>query len=428
MLPSITAVLPLWNTYLFIIYYNSNMSILGRKALSKNNSFGWVPEPVAYPLKMIPQLTPISESAEDHCANIKKGIESWGRKRTKSGGAATESPQKEKKLRYTIENSIQTFHSKREGCRCRASPLGLISSVISCWFTPKAEDKNVAEQESTSALVELSRRQQEALGDKQDTIDMLEWQLEQLQIIACKEHELDITATTEIFFEMGIVRTTLAIRYFCRVFMKQMEVSGYSVGRTIADMDPQITFLRKEHTAFALEARINKALFHCFENESFDDTGLTKILDPAKRSIVRMEDFKRMKNVDVGDAINPSHASFEPEFLKFCESKTREMWALFPWNIVFRSTAERASFSAAFLDAAKVVWLLHKLAFAMNPVVSIFRVERGMEANHLYVDPVAVPDSFCRRCHSSKVEFMIMPGFRRLGLIKCQVYLHIRCK
>lgn len=48
---------------------------------------------------------------------------------------------------------------------------------------PKDSIENKAWAKSrSSALLELSKRQQSALADKQDAIDLLEWKLEQLQV------------------------------------------------------------------------------------------------------------------------------------------------------------------------------------------------------------------------------------------------------
>ncbi|EFJ10496.1 hypothetical protein SELMODRAFT_427167 [Selaginella moellendorffii] len=411
-----------------------------------------------------------------------------------------------------MQANFEKLCTRATGCR----PLiGILSSIIACGNratspVPAARSEHSSSpvtnsrtirlrQQPTQELLELSKRQQSALVDKQDTIDMLEWQLEQLQSVAMKEREItgiccrhkgspllvrqrnhsketlttegngeeccvlsekrvggaiksregnttlpprrssspavdhvsmdmEITAT-ELLLEMTVVRATLAIRKFCKVFMKQMEMSGYSVLRALGDLEPRTVFAKKEHTAFALESRINKALFHCFENESFDHFGITKILNPSQRALARLEEFQRMKLLDIADAVNPAHANFEPDFLNFCENKTHDMWGLFPWTIIFKTTAERNCFTSAFINACKGVWLLHRLAYSMNPAAGIIRVGRGMDVNPVYVEPVVHPASPCKSCKKSKLEFMVMPGFRtQKKAVKCSVYVHFECK
>ncbi|BBM99639.1 hypothetical protein MPTK1_1g22650 [Marchantia polymorpha subsp. ruderalis] len=391
----------------------------------------------------------------------------------------------------------------REVCQkgARRGPFRQIGSMLGCFFR-RGRDTNEKKAWAKSralALLELSKRQQTALAMKQDTIEMLEWKLEQLQAhsaatpdtiflpsiphakesypemnfvapstvggIRYSESSSDTSSAAEErgkarhdrnhvpqaeepfldfqtlklqdaelsaivhLFEMAVVKARLAVRYFCKVFMKQMEVSGYSVWRTLAEIEPQTKFLKKEHTAFVLESRLNRALFHCFENDSFDDTGLTRIIDPEKRCIARFQDFQRLKLVEAIQAVNSQHKAFDPEFWTFCENKMREMWFLFPWNIVFKDSEERSTFTGAFLDAAKCVWLLHRLAFSVHPQVTILRVGKGMDANSQYVEQVTAIDEGCRRCQGPKVEFMSMPGFQiHKKIIKCQVYRHLRCK
>jgi len=183
------------------------------------------------------------------------------------------------------------------------------------------------------ALLDLSRRQQSALVDKQDAIDLLEWKLRKLKAMdakgqseesnnsgvvnlddTCSESSQGSPSSSETessgislstcaeptlaelcrnakksfsedswkvdekwdtlnlpeglkdmkmsdkvpLFEMASTRARVAVRYFCKVFEKQMEYSGYSVCRTLAAIDPSAKFMKREHTSFVLEANINK--------------------------------------------------------------------------------------------------------------------------------------------------------------------------
>ncbi len=80
-----------------------------------------------------------------------------------------------------------------------------------------------------------------------------------------KLHMTPATVTPDVnlserdrLFEMGVIRARVAVRYFCKLFMKQMEISGYSVWRTLQAIDPDATFSKHEHTAYALESNLNK--------------------------------------------------------------------------------------------------------------------------------------------------------------------------
>ncbi|KAH7277370.1 hypothetical protein KP509_39G047600 [Ceratopteris richardii] len=464
-------------------------------------------------------------------------------------------------LRFYVDDAIhELFRRKQKSGKSKGSAFSLIAGLFACWNPGKksssnAEARSLSASKRVSELLEISRRQQLELADKQDTIDMLEWQLEQMQALAlmdldketvlrsssvsgqhgsavmqnCSEHaapaEEQKTSTDEteqekenslvgknvalpsrmlkaeekyktelhgsgsrpngsehplrdcnfkiqeeenkrkpdvdgescdtvspmselcvkqdigvsaadkeaamatlLLFEMATMRARFSIRSFSKALIKQMEASGYSVLRTLSELEPNVAFTKKEHVVYTLESRINKAFFHCFENDSFDDSGLLQILDPIARCAARLEEFQRMKLVEVDDTVNASHPAFEPSFRRFCQRKTKELWSQFSWHIVFNSAEEREGFTAAFLDAAKCVWLLHRLAFSVQPHVQILRVGKGLHIDPVYVDAVPALDVPCGLCGSCKVEFLIMPGFQAMGkVIKCQVYQHVQC-
>lgn len=356
----------------------------------------------------------------------------------------------------------------RNKSKPKGRPLSVLTSMFSCWNPRKAlSEAPMSASKRVAALLEISKRQQFELANKQDTIDMLEWQLEQMQAlesmekqmedIAMLEHEeqskkqlenkcslekasecdealeglhTDRSIATLSLFEMATIRARFAIRSFGKALIKQLEASGYSVLKTLMELEPNVSFTRKEHVVYALESRINKAFYHCFENDNFDNSGLTQILNPVARCAARLEEFQKLKLAEVGNAVNSRHPSFNEDFRRFCERKTRELWSQFAWSIAFNTSEERDVFTAAFLDAAKGVWLLHRLAFSLHPHVVILRVGKGLHIDPTYVE--AVPDLVegkpCPKCSQAQVEFLIVPGFHALDkVIKCQVYQHVHC-
>ena len=243
----------------------------------------------------------------------------------------------------------------------------------------------------------------------------------------------DFQSAMMLLFEATLLRCRSEINFFCRVFMQQMVLSGYSLIRTLQEMEPNTVFLKKVHASYALESRINNALFRCFENDSFDETGLTQIFDPTLRAAARLQDYLRMRNIDSEDALNANNPAYEPSFHTFCANKSEEVMAMFSWSMGYRSTTERDRFMEAFLRAAKWVWLLHRLANASNPPVQIIRVGRGQEVDPVYLEPVALPPlTGCERCSNActpTVEFMVLPGFiTSQKVFRCKVYQHYQCE
>ncbi|MCO5581120.1 hypothetical protein L7F22_034996 [Adiantum nelumboides] len=246
-------------------------------------------------------------------------------------------------------------------------------------------------------------------------------------------HEPEMILAMVLLFEAALLRCRSEINFFCRIYMQQMVFSGYTLIRTLMEMEPNTVFLKKVHASYVLESRINNALFRCFENDSFDDSGLTQIFDPGARAVVRLQDYVRMKLVDPEDALGVHNSSYDPCFHSFCANKSEDVMAMFSWNMGYRSAAERDRFMEAFLRAAKWVWLLHRLANATNPPMQIIRVGRGQEVDPMYLEPVAVPPiGSCQSCSAAsipKVEFMVMPGFITYRKVfRCRVYQHYMCK
>ena len=239
-----------------------------------------------------------------------------------------------------------------------------------------------------------------------------------------------------MMFGAALLRCRWEINIFCRVYMQQIVRAGYSLINTLMEMEPSTIFLRRVHASYALEARINAALFRCFENDSFDDSGLTHIFDAAARAAARLQEYARMKAVEPAEALRAQSATYEAAFHAYAAAKSEEVLALLPEAaLAFRSAAQRDRFMDAFLRAAKWAFLLHRLAAASNPPATIVRVGRGQAVDPLYVEPVAVPPiGSCARCSVTAiptVEFMVMPGFvshAHRKVFRCRVYQHFMCK
>lgn len=241
----------------------------------------------------------------------------------------------------------------------------------------------------------------------------------------------DFVSAALLLFESALLRCRSEINIFCRVYMQQMVLSGYTLVKTLMEMEPNTVFFRKVHASYALESRICSVMFRCFENDSFDDSGLMQILDQEARAIARLQDYFRLKCLDPEEALAMHSPSYDVFFHQFCANKSEEIACMFSWSMSYRNAAERDRFMEAFLRAAKWVWMLHRLANATNPPMQIIRVGRGMELHPLYVEAVAIPppSSSCPKCPVPKVEFMIMPGFiAPKTVFKSKVYQHYTCK
>lgn len=292
-----------------------------------------------------------------------------------------------------------------------------------------ARNSGARRSSSASLLGELSRNAS-AHRDQDGTQDSLSATDSPPPDIYRQLNDPDLVSAILLLFEAALLRCRSEINIFCRVYMQQMVLSGYTLVKTLMDMEPATVFLRKVHAGYALESRIYTVLFRCFENDSFDDTGLTRILDRDTRSLTRLQDYFRLKCLDPEEALAMHNPSYDAAFHQFCANKSEEIASMFSWNMAYRNATERDRFMEAFLRAAKWVWLLHRLSNATNPTIHIVRVGRGMELHPVYVEAVAAPPpGSCPRCAAPKVEFMITPGFSAgRKVFKCNVYQHHRCQ
>lgn len=77
----------------------------------------------------------------------------------------------------------------------------------------------------------------------------------------------------------------------------------------------------------------------------------------------------------------------------------------------------------AFFGAAKGVWLVHLLAFAVHPSLPIFRVEKGANFDGNYMEDIAVRvGGEAGRLVPVTVLTMVAPGFYvHNSVVKCKV-------
>ncbi|EER90605.1 uncharacterized protein LOC8080221 [Sorghum bicolor] len=181
----------------------------------------------------------------------------------------------------------------------------------------------------------------------------------------------------------------------------------------------------------ALEAHVTRALLGGFEHESFYlDGSLSSLLDPASFRRERYVQFRDMRGMEPAELLGvlPTCA-----FGRYAAAK---FTALLPprveeavlgdgehRRVVNGGAHPRTPFYGEFLRAAKAVWLLHLLAFALEPPPSHFEAGRGAEFHQEYMESVtgAPPHAGA----GMVVGFAVTPGFR-LGngaVVRARVYL-----
>ncbi|KHN06269.1 hypothetical protein glysoja_030335 [Glycine soja] len=189
------------------------------------------------------------------------------------------------------------------------------------------------------------------------------------------------------------------------------------------------------HAKYALESYISRKIFQGFDHETFYmDGSLSSLLNPDQFRRDCFTQYRDMKSMDPTELLGILPTC---HFGKFCSKKylaivhPKMEESLFG-NLEQHSHVQagnhpRSEFYNEFLGVAKTVWLLHLLAFSLNPAPSQFEASRGAEFHPQYMDSV-VKFSGGRVPAGQVVGFPVSPGFK-LGngsVIKARVYLIAR--
>lgn len=78
----------------------------------------------------------------------------------------------------------------------------------------------------------------------------------------------------------------------------------------------------------------------------------------------------------------------------------------------------------AFFGASKSVWMVHLLANSVHPSLPIFRVDKGVAFDSVYMEDMGgdKSSSSCCRLVPTMVRIMVAPGFYVYGsAVKCKV-------
>lgn len=235
--------------------------------------------------------------------------------------------------------------------------------------------------------------------------------------------------TPELFVSCA-EQARAATRTFAGQILHLMRAAGLdpaSAARSLTKIPVSSPQLAKH----ALEAHVTRVLLGGFEHESFYlDGSLSSLLDPAAFQRERYTQFRDMRGMEPAELLGvlPTCA-----FGRYAASKFA---AFLPPRVeeavlgdgehrkaVSGGTHPRTPFYEEFLRAAKAVWMLHLLAFALEPPPSHFEAGRGAEFHPEYMESVtgAPPHAGA----GMVVGFAVTPGFR-LGngaVVRARVFL-----
>ncbi|KAK9124396.1 hypothetical protein Sjap_013998 [Stephania japonica] len=256
--------------------------------------------------------------------------------------------------------------------------------------------------------------------------------------VSCiQSHGLGIAvAPVPELFEATMAQVKESSKAFTSLLLSLMRAAHWDIAAAVrsiesataaAEVTTTTTTVGPHHAKYALESYICRKIFHGFDHETFYiDGSLSSLLHPDQFRRDCFSHFKDMKSMDPSELLGILPTC---HFGKFCSKKYQSIVhpkmeeSLFgnleQHQLVAAGTHPRTQFYGEFLALAKAVWLLHLLAFAMDPSPCLFLATRGAEFHPEYMESVV------RGRVGRIVGVPVCPGFK-LGngsVIKARVYL-----
>lgn len=164
-----------------------------------------------------------------------------------------------------------------------------------------------------------------------------------------------------------------------------------------------------------LEALLNKAFYDDFESIGYQKSSCNQILNPIDRCESNFGLYNRLKDLTWEEVLSKGTRFYSEEFSKFCDRKMSEIVAMLGWNRAWPEPLLQA-----FFGASKAVWLVHLLANSLHPTLPIFRVDKEMKFDSIYMEDMGADKA--KKLVPNMVRIMVTPGFYVYdNVVKCKV-------
>ncbi|XP_068665916.1 protein GRAVITROPIC IN THE LIGHT 1-like [Aristolochia californica] len=335
----------------------------------------------------------------------------------------------------------ETIQSQDEAI---VSELKSISELKHCYLKkqilPSQESQMVAEIHEQKNLLKtfeiMSKKLQSQLQVKDSEIFFLREKLQESQ----KQNRslekrlspngalfvldnLHLSALNPNHFITVLQHATKSVRNFVRLMTEGMESAAWDMDAAASSIVPGVVFAKPSHRVYAFESYVCRKMFSDFQHPRFSQSSSKQKHQRRKF----FDSFMEMKGVNPLEHVLENPAS---KFGKFCRLKY--LWLVHPRmetaffgdtthrNVVSSGGFPQSAFFTTFLEMAKRIWVLHRLAFSFEPEASIFQVRRGCRFSEVFMESVCDDSPDIR----PRVGFSVVPGFR-IGktVIQCKVYL-----
>lgn len=334
-----------------------------------------------------------------------------------------------------------------------ASPNGIFRSIVSkltrkspmssTETTPSAsreEQWKMAVAELSHKLVQATRKRDEALLEASrlmHSMAELEKKLNKLELYChslksgleeCTNSSPYATGKVQNFHQDTVIQHFLvlvsearsSVRLLSRSLTMQLRHMGGKVFEKVSLLlqpyDIRISFSKNPRSLlFYLEALLNKTFFEDFESIGFQKNACRQILNPIEKCEANFTSFNMLHGLTWEDVLSKGTRHFSEDFSRFCDRKMSEIVAMLGWNRAWPEPLLQA-----FFGASKSVWMVHLLANSVHPSLPIFRVDKGVRFDEVYMEDMGGDKS--SKLVPSMVRIMVAPGFYVYGsAVKCKV-------
>eukprot|EP00249_Psilotum_nudum_P011238 c23044_g1_i1 orf=135-2030(+) len=238
--------------------------------------------------------------------------------------------------------------------------------------------------------------------------------------ISCVSPSSGTTPSKNEFFH-AVTEARVGVKQFCRILVQQIEDSDVLATEKISSIlrayNVRVAPKVSKTVRYHLEALINQGFYENFENVGFEKNGSHCILDPKVRCHAFHQTYLRLSKLCWSEILRRDSGSYSERFDRFCDQKMSLINSIIVWED--RWCDELAQ---AFFVAARSIWLVHLLAFSMDPSAAIFRVGKEATFDPRYMDEMPLERTAKNLHSSSSIRIMVMPGFFVLEeIVKCKV-------
>ncbi|CAJ1936719.1 unnamed protein product [Sphenostylis stenocarpa] len=221
-------------------------------------------------------------------------------------------------------------------------------------------------------------------------------------------------------FLVSVSEARSSVRLLSRSLTMQLRHMGSKVYEKVSFLlqpyDVKLSFSKSPRSLlFYLEALLNRTFFEDFETIGFQKNACNVVLNPVERCEGSFRCFNMLQGLTWEEVLSKGTRHFSEEFSRFCDRKMSEIVAMLGWN---RAWPE--ALLQAFFGASKSVWMVHLLANSVHPSLPIFRVDKGVNFDSVYMEDMGGDKA--SKLVPSVVRIMVAPGFYVYGsAVKCKV-------